>query len=67
MTKFAEKLKQLRTEMNLSQKKLAKILSVDQRSISNWENGVREPNYDMLVKIADYFKVSIDYLLILED
>lgn len=67
MKTFAERLKQLRIEKSLNQTQLAKELSVDQRSISNWENVVREPSFEMLKKIAKYFEVSTDYLLGLED
>ena len=38
-------------------------LSVSQNTISRYEQGEREAGYDMLVKIADYFNVSVDYLL----
>ena len=67
MTTFAERLKQLRIDKCLNQTQLAKDLSVDQRSISNWENAVREPSFDMLKKIANYFEVSTDYLLGITD
>ena len=67
MKTFAERLKQLRTEKCLSQTQLAKDLAVDQRSISNWENAIREPSFEMLTKIANYFDVSTDYLLGLVD
>ncbi len=60
---FSEKLKQLRIENGLNQTQLGQVLSVDQRTISNWENAIREPNYDMLLKISDYFEVSTDFLL----
>ncbi len=50
-------------EKNLSRKDLAKLLNVSERLISYWENGDRECNFDMLVKIADYFDASLDYLL----
>ena len=67
MNKFSEKLKELRKDKDLSQKKLAKDLNVDQRSISNWEKGVREPDFNTLIQIAKYFDVKTDYLLGLED
>lgn len=67
MTKFKERLRELRLEKGLSQTKLAKTFGVDFRTISNWENGVRKPDIDMLVVIADYFEVSSDYLLGLVD
>ena len=61
--KFAGRLKELRNEAKLSQDKLAKMLCVSQRSISSWENGVRQPDFDMLMKIATTLDVSTDYLL----
>lgn len=67
MEKFAERLKEIRTEKNLSQQQLAELLSVNQRSISNWEKAVREPNYTILVKLAETFDVSTDYLLGIKD
>lgn len=67
MNKFAQKLKQLRTDKKLHQKDLANQLTIDQRTVSNWEKGIREPNFDMLIKIAKIFAVSTDYLLGLED
>ena len=57
------RLKQLRMERKISQIKLAMDLNVNQNSISRYESGLREPDYNTLSKIADYFKVSIDYLL----
>ena len=67
MNKFSEKLKELRKDKDLSQKKLANDLNVDQRSISNWEKGIREPDFNTLIRIAKYFDVKTDYLLGLED
>ena len=42
-------------------------MNVDQRTISNWEKSVREPNFDMLIRIAKLFDVPTDYLLGLID
>lgn len=67
MNTFSSKLNSLRKEKRLTQNELATVLSVDRRSISNWEKAVREPDYDMLLKIAKYFEVSVDYLLGNED
>lgn len=53
----------LRTENGLSQKKVASDLNVSQGLLSHYENGKRECNLDLLVKIANYFDVSCDYLL----
>lgn len=61
------KLKQLRSEKGLSQKEIAKIIGVSVSAYSNYEQGIREPSYDILIKIAQYFEVSTDYLLGLED
>lgn len=66
MMSFQERLKELRTEKGLSQTALAKELNVSQRSISSWETGFRQPDYETLIMIAKYFDVSTDYLLGLE-
>ena len=57
------RLKQLRKEKNISQLKLAFDLNMSQNTISRYENCEREADYACLIKIADYFNVSIDYLL----
>lgn len=57
------RLKELRKQKNISQLKLAMDLELNQNSISRYENGMREADYSTLIKIADYFNVSIDYLL----
>jgi transcriptional regulator with XRE-family HTH domain len=57
------RLKQLRVERNISQVRLAMELSVSQHTISRYETGEREADYTMLIRIADYFDVSLDYLL----
>ena len=61
--KFFEQLITLRMENNLSRAQLAEKLNVSVRLISYWESGQRECDFDMLIKIADLFSVSIDYLL----
>lgn len=63
MNKFSERVKELRIEKGLTRKQLAEQLFVSERLISFWENGQRECNFDMLIKIADIFNTSIDYLL----
>lgn len=57
------RLKQLRKQRNISQLKLAMDLGMNQNSISRYENGEREADYRSLIAFADYFDVSIDYLL----
>lgn len=57
------KLKSLRKKHGISQLKLAMDLNMNQNTISRYENGEREADYATLIKFADYFNVSIDYLL----
>ena len=63
MILFRERLKELRVEMKLSQADLAKELNVSQRSISSWETGFRQPDFETLERIAKFFDVTTDYLL----
>ncbi|MBD5086669.1 MAG: helix-turn-helix transcriptional regulator [Clostridiales bacterium] len=60
---FAENLKMLRKEKKITQTELANHFGYSHVAILKWENGEREPNFDTLKKLADYFGVSIDYLL----
>lgn len=57
------RLKELRKQRNISQLKLALDLNMNQNSISRYENMEREADYETLIKFADYFDISIDYLL----
>lgn len=57
------KLKELRKEHKLSMKELGKILGLSESTISLYEAGKREPDIKTLIKIADYFNVSVDVLL----
>lgn len=56
-------LKRLRKERGLSQIAFAREIHASQNTISQWEQGIRQPNNDTLKEIADYFNVSVDYLL----
>lgn len=56
-------IKELRIAHGMNQVEFAKKLSVTKQTISNWENNNIQPSIDMLIKIADYFNVSTDYLL----
>ena len=60
---FGEKLKALREDAGLYQKELGDVLNVTSQTVSGWEINRTTPDYDMLKKIANYFGVSIDYLL----
>ena len=57
------RLKEIRKEKNISQEELAQTFKITQQAISAYENGSRDPDSEMLVKLADYFNVSTDYLL----
>ncbi|MCM1315496.1 MAG: helix-turn-helix domain-containing protein [Prevotella sp.] len=57
------KLKELRKSKRITQQRLAIELNLNQNSISRYESGEREADYQTLIALADYFKVSIDYLL----
>lgn len=58
-----ENLKKLRLEKGLSQQALGECLDIGQQSVYKYENQITEPNIDMLKNIADYFDVSVDYLI----
>ena len=58
-----KRLRELREKAGISQLKLAMDLSLNQNSISRYETGEREADYKTLVALADYFRVSVDYLL----
>lgn len=60
---FNEILKKLMTEKNISNYRLAKEIGVSNSTIANWLNGVSRPNDEKLQKLADYFDVSVDYLI----
>lgn len=57
------RLKFLRKQRGISQLKLAMDLGMNQNSISRYENGEREADYKTLIAFANYFNVSVDYLL----
>lgn len=57
------RIKELREAKGVTQLKMAMDLNMNQNTISRYENGTRQADYDALILIADYFKVSIDYLL----
>lgn len=60
---FGKRLADLRKKRGLSQYELAERLGFTRGQIANYEQGKREPDHDTLMKIADFFDVSIDYLL----
>jgi len=56
-------LKELRSSKKMSQKDLADVLGITYQAVSFYENNKRQPSFETLTKIADYFDVSTDYLL----
>ncbi len=61
--KLGETIKELRKEKNISQQVLANSIGVSQKAIDFWEREVNEPKASYIVKLADFFDVSADYLL----
>lgn len=61
--KFSENLRTLRLELGLSQKVLAEKLGKKRTSVFEWETNGHEPDYDTLIEIANFFNVTLDYLL----
>lgn len=64
---FARRVKELRTERQLSQTELGTILGLTHKSISTIESGLRTTTLEKLILLAKYFDVSTDYLLGLKD
>lgn len=62
-TNFGKTVKKLRMQKNITQSQLAEILSVGRSTIAGYETKGKQPDYDKLEKLADYFNVTIDYLL----
>ena len=56
-------LKQIRKERRVTQLKVAMDLNISREALSHYENGKREPSIDMLIKMSEYFNVSIDFLI----
>lgn len=67
MCTLSERLQQLKLEKNLLQKDIAKDIDVSLRAYQYYERGEREPNASILISLAKYFQVSIDYLVGLTD
>ncbi|MBJ8024208.1 MULTISPECIES: helix-turn-helix domain-containing protein [Bacillus cereus group] len=60
---FGQRLKELRKNKKLSMRQLGEVLGVKQTNVSNWENVGTEPDYKTLIRIAQFFDVSTDYLI----
>ena len=63
MARFSDRLRQLRTARDLSQMEFSKQIGISKSSVNMYERGEREPSFETLELIADYFNVDMDYLL----
>ena len=67
MSDFATRLRELRKSNNVSQQKLSKYLNFGYTAIANYESGRNQPSLDTVKKIAQYFGVTVDYLIGVSD
>lgn len=65
--KYNEKLKALREDNDLNQTELGRLFNVNQITISQYERGKRQPPIEILIKYAQYFHISLDYIVGLTD
>ena len=63
MSQFADSLKSIRKESNKKQREAAEYLGINIRTYQNYEGGQSEPNIATLIKLADFFMVSLDELV----
>lgn len=64
---FSERLRECRMKRKITQEKLADTVGIALRSYQCYEQGVRRPSYEVLVKLADVLEVSLDHLLCRDD
>lgn len=60
---FSKKLRELRLSMNLRQEQVARLVGVNKNAISTYENDTRQPSFEILIRLANLYRVSTDYLL----
>ena len=60
---FSERLKELRIKNDMQQNQLSELVNLKPSAISKYENGSTQPSIDMLIKLADIFNVSLDYIV----
>ena len=65
--KIGDRIKELRKEKNFSQNQLARRIGVSQKAVDYWEVGTNEPKASYIVKLAELFEVSADFLLGIDD
>lgn len=67
MSTFSQRLRELRTDKQMSMKQLAVAIGTTDAAISNWENGINEPKISYVIRLCEFFNVSADYLLGIEN
>lgn len=65
--KIGDRIKELRKEKNFSKSQLARRIGVSQKAVDYWELGTNEPKASYIVKLAELFEVSADFLLGIDD
>ena len=63
IAKFSTRLRELRVNKGLRQEQVAKLIGVNKSAISTYENDTRQPSFEILVRLANLYRVSTDYLL----
>ena len=63
MPTFSDRLKEVRNAKGITQKAMAEYLGITDRAYAKYEYAMREPNHETTIKLADFFDVSVDYLL----
>lgn len=63
IAKFSTRLRELRLNKGLRQEQVAKLIGVNKSAISTYENDIRQPSFEILVRLANLYRVSTDYLL----
>lgn len=67
MSTFSMRLRELRMDKQMSMKQLAVAIGTTDAAISNWENGINEPKISYVIRLCEFFNVSADYLLGIEN
>ena len=67
MSTFSMRLRERRTDKQMSMKQLAVAIGTTDAAISNWENGINEPKISYVIRLCEFFNVSADYLLGIEN
>ena len=67
MSAFTDRLKEVRNSVGKTQSEVARDLKISSTGYAGYEQGYREPDFDMLIKICKYFDVTADYMIGLSD